>query len=958
LEFTYGKSVCLSRDCWPDILIGELPHIYPYIINNVGEALVAKRRSYAVTVSHLTPPFTESGLYGDLAMLHEKMHTFEEETDPLLKQETRKTITRMVLELDLARDVDLPKETGADRPLTDDEIAKIDGLIHETHSKTITDGLHVLGRPYSDEQIAKTTMLMLGEPAYDTLLELTGHGDNQELQEWRHNLARPLVDGVLAGGIKPEQFFTSTELAGLRAAQEQASQPEPSDMMAAAFGGAMVKGKSAGKPETEEPTAKQQAPVATAISKAKEAGLPHGVHCGCPGCKAWVKENPELAKAVMEAEKARDEGRETTAGGDEHSHEEDAGHTHPHEEDAGRSHPHGDDDHSHPHGDADHSHGHGHDGHVHETPIDPATFWGADAQSRPQVGGDEEFKLAFLDVLDSIHQYADGLRNSPPLELQRTSLALSGGYIPPSSGGDALFNPQSVPTGRNLYSINAEHTPSEEAWRVGQLLVSQIIARHRVESGDWPKQVAFTLWGGEFIRGKGTTLAEIMYLIGVRPKRNSRGTVYDVELIPSEELGRPRIDVLVQTSGQFRDAGASRITLLDKAITMVAELPDEAFPNFVRDGAAATEQELKQLGFAPKDARELSTARIFGSAANQSYGTGIMGMVEKGDTWEDESQIADRYMRNMGGIYRDGETWGTFREGLLGAAMQNTEIVVQPRSSNTWGPLSLDHVYEFMGGMTASIRNKTGNDPTGYFSDLRTRGRPQTATAVAAIREEARTTLWNPKYLLGMQREDAGAAAALTETVRNMYGWNVMQPSAIDQEMWDETYRVFIEDKHNLEMRTYFEDKNPYALQDMTSVMLETARKGYWTPSEDVLQRLAQVHAELVAKFGAACSYETCGNRKLQEFLNANLIAPGSEVAPEVLEAYAASLSAVLESSTPMPEIEGMELEEKTEIVEKQQLIAQPVQTVLLAGCIVLLVVLTLTAGGRRSALCCRRFAA
>jgi cobaltochelatase CobN len=182
-----------------------------------------------------------------------------------------------------------------------------------------------------------------------------------------------------------------------------------------------------------------------------------------------------------------------------------------------------------------------------------------------------------------------------------------------------------------------------------------------------------------------------------------------------------------------------------------------------------------------------------------------------------------------------------------------------------------------------------------------------------------------------------------------MYGWNVMQPSAIDQEMWDETYNVFIDDKHDLAMREYFEGKNPYALQDMTSVMLETARKGYWTPSEEVLQRLAQVHAELVAKFGAGCSYETCGNRKLQQYLNAQLVAPGNEVAADVLDAYSASLAAVLESATPLPDVEGIELEEKTEQAVEVQAPPQPAQTALLAGGIILCVIATLTAGTRRS---------
>ncbi len=206
-----------------------------------------------------------------------------------------------------------------------------------------------------------------------------------------------------------------------------------------------------------------------------------------------------------------------------------------------------------------------------------------------------------------------------------------------------------------------------------------------------------------------------------------------------------------------------------------------------------------------------------------------------------------------------------------------------------------------------------------------------------------------PIGIAGLQREGAGAAATLTETVRNMYGWNVMQPSAIDQQMWNETYEVFIEDKHHLAMRDYFESKNPYALQDLTSVMLETARKGYWTPSDDVLRELARVHAELVAKFGAACSYETCGNRKLREFVNAQLVAPGSDVPADVVDAYRAGLAAVLESATPLPDVEGIELEEKTVQVAQRELIPRPAQTALLAGCILICVLGTLGVGARRS---------
>jgi cobaltochelatase CobN len=136
-------------------------------------------------------------------------------------------------------------------------------------------------------------------------------------------------------------------------------------------------------------------------------------------------------------------------------------------------------------------------------------------------------------------------------------------------------------------------------------------------------------------------------------------------------------------------------------------------------------------------------------------------------------------------------------------------------------------------------------------------------------------------------------------------------------------------------LQAYFEKTNPAALQDMTAIMLETIRKGMWTPTDDVVQRLAELHAELVARHGAGCSYETCGNAKLHEFLSAALSAPGSEAAPEVAESYHASLAAVLKSAQPLPEVEGMELAEKRTIVETLLSETSPLATALLASLII-----------------------
>lgn len=819
LEFTYGKSLCLSRDCWPDILIGDVPHIYPYVINNVGEAMIAKRRSNAVIVSHMTPPFTASSLYGELSTLHEKIHDWEAAAeDEKLREATRETITELVRSLELAADLEIEPTDLESRLLGDDELDTLHNYIHELKDQSITDGLHVIGRSFSEEQVRDTVVQMLGVEAEETTMAVVGLADDPDVREMQADLMSELVDEVLDGDLTKERFFSEETLAELRDGEL----------------------KEAGAEREEAPVSRN----------------------------------------------ARD--------------------------------------------------------------VNPATFWKEEGVERVRQQGDRLQQRKFLGVLDDIQNFAAALRESPSAELDRFIQALRGGYIPPSSGGDPIANPDSVPTGRNLYGVDAEKAPTEEAWRVGCRLADDILARQMATDGRYPHQVAFSLWGGEFIRGRGTSIAQILYLLGVRPVRNSRGSVYDVEVIPSEELGRPRIDVLVQTSGQFRDIAASRISLMDKAVQLVSELEEEPYPNFVRDGTSETEMRLKEEGMSPKEARDFATARIFGAANNRSYGTDIMGLVEKGDTWDDEQEVADRYVENMGGIYRDGGTWGTYRKGLFEAQMEGTDVVVQPRSSNTWGPLSLDHVYEFMGGMTLAVRAKTGVDPTGYFNDLRKRGRAKATTSVSAIREEARTTIWNPKFLQGMQREGASAAGSLTETVRNMYGWNVMQPSAISPDMWDETYSVFIDDKHDLAMREYFEAKNPYALQNMTSIMLETARKGYWTPSDEVLQNLAKIHVELVEKFGAGCSYETCGNRKLQEYIEGNLVAPGSEVAPEMLADYRAALASVVESSAPLPDVEGIAMDEKIERETEAKVPARSEAAALLAGCILAVTILLLGFGYMR----------
>ena len=508
------------------------------------------------------------------------------------------------------------------------------------------------------------------------------------------------------------------------------------------------------------------------------------------------------------------------------------------------------------------AHGHGH-GHGHGS-MKRKEYTAAELEFAAAVGEVER-------TLRNIDVYREELAHSPENELSSIVNALNGGYISPTSGGDPVLNPDILPTGRNMFAVNAEETPSAVAWEKGKDLADGTIAMYRKAHGDSvPRKVSYTLWSSEFIETEGATIAQVLYMLGVEPVRDPFGRVTDLRLIPSEELGRQRIDVVVQTSGQLRDLAASRLFLISRAVKMAADAKDDNYPNYVAEGVVESEKHLVDHGVSPKEARELSTARVFGGV-NGNYGSGIQEMVEAGDRWDNESEIASAYLNNMGAIYGSEEDWEKMREHAFEAALTRTDVVVQPRQSNTWGALSLDHVYEFMGGMNLAVRNVTGKDPDAYLSDYRNRNNARMQEVKEAIGVESRTTILNPQYIKEKMKGGAGDASFFADITRNTYGWNVMKPEAIDDELWNDIYATYIADKNNLGLKEYFKSVNPAAIQEMTAVMLETVRKGMWNATPEQVATLAELHTEVVNESGAACSSFVCDNPKLREFISSKV---------------------------------------------------------------------------------------
>ena len=166
LEWLPGKSVALSQACFPEVLSAGVPMIYPYIVNNPGEAACAKRRLGAVTIGHLTPPLRLAGLHGETAILERLIDEYAEASglDRRRAAVLRQTILR------LADEQGLLAETGTARDASEDEaLARLDAYLCDVKDLQIRDGLHVFGQPPEPERRLALLALLQGNDAADRL---------------------------------------------------------------------------------------------------------------------------------------------------------------------------------------------------------------------------------------------------------------------------------------------------------------------------------------------------------------------------------------------------------------------------------------------------------------------------------------------------------------------------------------------------------------------------------------------------------------------------------------------------------------------------------------------------------------------------------------------------------------------------------------------------------------------
>ena len=484
------------------------------------------------------------------------------------------------------------------------------------------------------------------------------------------------------------------------------------------------------------------------------------------------------------------------------------------------------------------------------------------------------------------------LEVSGPREIKNLMRALDGKFIPPGEGNDPIRNPGAIPTGKDFYGFDPQKIPSPAAWKLGKEAAKKIIAESLKKEGMVPKKVAVILWATETIRNEGVNECTILYLIGVRPVWDKSGRVVGTKIIPGRVLRRPRIDVLINPSGLYRDLFPNLILFLDKAIRKAMEQRD--IENFIREDTERLRKALTASGVSKKEAALLSKVRIF-SEEPGAYGTGVAETAKLSGVWKTDNEIAEVYKTHEGFAYGEG-LWGKPARDLFQKNLSNVDTIVHSMSSAIYGTMDNDDVYQYVGGLNLAVKKSRGKAPRTIFSITKNSKNVEIQDAAETIGLELRSRYLNPKWIKGMKKEGYAGAREMSDFFDNMWGWQVTIPKIVGGAKWKQAYEVYVKDKYGLHIKKFMDQVSPWAYQSLTARMLEAVRKGYWNATGDIVKNLALQYAVNVVKRGVACCDHTCNNPLLNQMVVGIISLPGVAT-PKIVEGFKLAIERMAKKS-------------------------------------------------------------
>ena len=420
-------------------------------------------------------------------------------------------------------------------------------------------------------------------------------------------------------------------------------------------------------------------------------------------------------------------------------------------------------------------------------------------------------------------------------ENQALLRALRGEYIEAGPGADIVQNPGILPTGRNTHAVNPYNIPAPLAYARAETVANNLLTRYVNENGRYPRAMALVLWGLDNIKTQGEGVAQALWLLGVKPVRDSLNRVTEVEAIPLEILGRPRIDVVMTISGIFRDLFSPTVQLLDKAVRLVAQLDEPNEMNYVRRNVCEQMEE-GECEF------DDAVARVFSNAPG-NYGTNVNFMVLDSQ-WEREETLGDLFVTRKCFAYgRDSS--GRSIEGrearvAMDRALACVEATYQNIDTFEIGITDVDHYFEYLGGISKAVEQRANARPAIYLSDSLTR-ESKIRTLEETVRLETRAKTLNPKWYEGMLHHGFRGVAEIENHVSNTFGWSATA-DAVDDWVYTEVAETFALDQAMLER---LRNLNPHSAHSLVRRLLEANGRGYWDPDPDVLAKLREISNSL-----------------------------------------------------------------------------------------------------------------
>lgn len=422
-------------------------------------------------------------------------------------------------------------------------------------------------------------------------------------------------------------------------------------------------------------------------------------------------------------------------------------------------------------------------------------------------------------------------------EIENLMRGFNGEFIEPgASGALARGKVETLPTGRNFFSIDPYKIPTPAAWGVGIKLTERFFHKYLHEHEDYPETIGFVFRFFDIFRADGEQLAQMLYTLGVKPFWDG-SRIIRLEVIPLEALKRPRVDITVQLSNMLRDGCPRAFELVDEAVQRVADLDEPLELNFVRKHV------LERLAQMPADKeikikKRLATFRVF-TAAPGVYDYGANTAVAA-SAWETDDDLADIFIDTCHYAYGKG-SFGVAAKEELTANLKRVSVTYDKWDSDEYDILECCHIFGSHGGFTQAVKTVSGHDVDVYFGDTHDPDRPRIRDMQEELDRVARTRLLNPDWIEGKKRHGYKGATVMADRIYHIYGWQATT-RLVGNWVFNDIAETFALDG---EMRQWFETHNPYALESITRRLIEAHKRELWQADPQILEQLQEVYLDI-----------------------------------------------------------------------------------------------------------------